>query len=394
MEQLQIFFIYEGVTIQILGSEKETMKEIIQKFCDKAEVDKKTIYCLYSGNLLDEKQTLENLIKRNKNQKIQLLVYKTDDKKKETIDYLVKPTQIVCPGCKDIALIKFHDYKISINCKNNHNIKKIFLKDFVKSQRIDESKIICNICEKNNKGDSFEKNFFICVNCKKNLCPLCKSSHDKSHNIFNYEQKNYICFEHSDNFSSYCKTCKINLCNACENEHSQHDVISLGKLFPKKNELKDKMDELDNKINKLKDEIKYIINILNNFIENLEILYHLGNYIDNSFNIKSKNYEILNNIQEINNNYVLEDITKILDIKDIDEKFKNIFEIYLKMNYKEEIIPAESKKNPDIESDNKLLINNTLSNLINNIQSQINPNEINSNLMNINNNLNIANNNN
>ena len=34
---------------------------------------------------------------------------------------------------------------------------------------------------------------YICYECKKNLCPLCKFIHDKLHSIINYDNKNYIC---------------------------------------------------------------------------------------------------------------------------------------------------------------------------------------------------------
>ena len=380
MNSFTISFIYEGVTIQILGSERETMRDMVQKFCTKAKIDKKELYCVYSGKKLDEldeSKTLGNLFKDKKNQIINILAYSSKDTNKESTDHLIKPSQIVCPGCKDIALIKLDNYKISINCKRNHNIKNIFLKNFEKSQRIDESKIICNKCEQRNKNKSYNKEFFTCTNCNKNLCPLCMPAHkreNKEHTIINYDQKNYICFEHGVNFSSYCKVCKQNLCSACENQHSDHDVISLGKLFPKQNELTNKMDEFDNNFNELKSQIKYIIGILNNFIENLEVFYSINTDINDSFNNKYINYEILNNIKEINNSEISEDISKIINTEDINKKFEMIFEIQVKMNSKDENkivkeniesiskdnkenIESKSKKNDDKINIDKIDIN-------------------------------------
>ena len=43
------------------------------------------------------------------------------------------------------------------------------------------------------KSNTFNNEFFICNECKMNLCPLCKSAHDKSSFIINYNDKNYIC---------------------------------------------------------------------------------------------------------------------------------------------------------------------------------------------------------
>ena len=250
MESPKVEFVYEGQTVAILCSRKETMRDIVKKFCNKVKIDKTSIYCLHKGKILEENMPLEKLIKSEKKEaKIIILVYPLNiDEKGEKNESKVKSPLIICPECKCVASIKLNKYKISINCKNNHNIRVIFLKDFENSQKIDESKIICNICNQKNKSNTFNKEFFLCLNCQKNLCPLCKSSHDKNHNIIKYGQKNYICYEHLENFNSYCKTFKKNLCLACEIEHSNHDIISLGKLIPNKKECDKRMNELNEKI--------------------------------------------------------------------------------------------------------------------------------------------------
>ena len=65
MESLKVEFFYDGQTIDILCSEKELMKNIVEKFCVKVSVDKNSINCLYGGKILEENTTLENLIKLN-----------------------------------------------------------------------------------------------------------------------------------------------------------------------------------------------------------------------------------------------------------------------------------------------------------------------------------------
>ena len=74
-----------------------------------------------------------------------------------------------------------------------------------------------------------------------NLCPLCILNHDKKHDIIDYEQKNYLCEIHNENFNSYCKKCKKNLCIQCENSHFNHDIIQYSKILPNKG---DKLDEM------------------------------------------------------------------------------------------------------------------------------------------------------
>ena len=369
-----VSFSYEGVVTDIYCSGKEKMEEIVQKFCTKAEVDKSSIYCLYSGNLLNENITLENLIKsKNHGDKIVILVTPINQTNYSNKNpELTKSPQIICPECKEIAKIKFKKYKISIKCKNNHIIKNKILKDFPNTQLIDESKIICDICQKNNKKNTYKNEFYYCLNCKKNLCPLCKSNHN--HNTIKYEQKNFICSEHEDYYSLYCKTCQKNLCVGCENDHIECETESFGRLIPNKKDLEKRMNELKEKINKLKDEIKKINDALDIFLENLNIYYEINNDINKSFNIKLKNYETLNNLKEINDKDILKDIIKIIDEKILCNKFKYIFDFYTSMNEKDEnnyfeddennkqnkikSKPNQQKNNNQINMGNQNMMNN------------------------------------
>ena len=64
-----------------------------------------------------------------------------------------------------------------------------------------------------------------CLDCKKNLCPLCSSCHDNSHTIIEYDLVNYICQEDNDNFTGYCEKCKKHFCMSCEEDHDGHKII-------------------------------------------------------------------------------------------------------------------------------------------------------------------------
>ena len=77
---------------------------------------------------------------------------------------------------------------------------------------INEKKIICQNCKNTNKNDTCNNQFFRCLSCKLNLCPLCKNSHDKKHHIIDYNQKNFICDLHYENYISYCKECQNDIC--------------------------------------------------------------------------------------------------------------------------------------------------------------------------------------
>ena len=104
---------------------------------------------------------------------------------------------------------------------------------------------------------------YICNECNMNLCSLCKSIHDKSHIIINYENKNYICKEHNETFVKYCYDCEIDLCLSCINEHEDHEIISYGDELIDMKDLRKKMKRLEEDINKFKMNIEEIINKYN-----------------------------------------------------------------------------------------------------------------------------------
>ena len=133
-----------------------------------------------------------------------------------------------------------------VNCKNGHIIEDIKLNEFVNKQNIDISEIKCDNCKEKNKSNTKNNEMYICNECNMNLCPLCKSIHDKSHIIINYENKNYICKEHNETFVKYCYDCEIDLCLSCINGHKNHKIISYeDKLINMKN-LRKKMNILVN----------------------------------------------------------------------------------------------------------------------------------------------------
>ena len=127
-----------------------------------------------------------------------IIVTKTEDNKIEVQE--IKSKYVICPECKENILINIDNFKVNFHdCKNNHNIYKA-LNEFEETQKINLNNIICNICNTNNKGNTHNNEFYICNTCNKNICPLCKLNHDKSHIIINYEDKNYICDKHNEPF--------------------------------------------------------------------------------------------------------------------------------------------------------------------------------------------------
>ena len=94
-------------------------------------------------------------------------------------------TDIICPICYESIKLYIEDYNIYLyECKNKHEIDNILINEFEEIQKIDISKIKCEKCKKKNKNETYNNQFYRCNSCKINICPLCKSNHDKK--LINY----------------------------------------------------------------------------------------------------------------------------------------------------------------------------------------------------------------
>ena len=121
-----------------------------------------------------------------------------------------KSKDIICPKCGEVCLINFNNYKIKLfECKNNHETNNILINDYNNTQIINENNIICGICNKYNKSITYNKQFYKCLTCNKNLCPICKSNHSNNHKIIDYSNINYVCEIHNDFFILIAKIVKL-----------------------------------------------------------------------------------------------------------------------------------------------------------------------------------------
>ena len=317
----EITFIYKGNEIPIQCSKGEKMKDIMERLSNKINISKNDIYGLYNGKILDE-ELKEDQIRKDENNKKIILIYEYD--KSTVANNIIKSNEVICPRCKENCLIKIKDYKIVLyNCKDNHETI-IPINEYEETQKINISNIKCNKCNIKNKGNTFNNEFYKCLNCNINICPLCKSNHDKGHNIIKYDEKNYLCNQHGVPFCGYCNNCKKNICSNCEDDYDNHDIILYGKLLKDKNKVLEKNNLLRKDINTFINIIKEIINKLNMVINNFEIYLEINKNIVDNINNKNRNYELLSNIMNINNNDIHDDIKNIINEKDINIQLNNI----------------------------------------------------------------------
>ena len=332
-------FIYEGINTLIQCRPEEKMSEIVSRFAEKSNLDLNILYFVSEGSILKQELTFAESTKANL---IKVLVNKLDEYDQEPPIINATKTKskfIMCPSCNENILLNIDDFKINLsNCRNGHEFKNIFLNEFEENQKYDMTLIKCHDCKIKNKAITEFNEFYICLKCSKYLCPLCKSIHDKTHNIINMD-KNYKCLRHNEPYSFYCKICKLNLCVQCPNEeHKNHNKIFFGDIMPNIDDINKKMIKLKNSIDLFKQNIEEIKTKLNTIVNNMEIFYKINEEIIKNFNSKERNYEILSNVNQIiqSNDTIINKLNNINEDDDIENKINNIFRIYKIMISKEE----------------------------------------------------------
>ena len=245
----KVIFIYNSVQNIIQCKKEDLMLNICKRFSSEINIELKKLYFLYNGGKIDYLLTFNELANENdkKDGKMNVLVYHQDED--NINENIILSKDIICPKCQEICLLKLKDYKMSFyDCKKNERLDNILLDEYEYIQQIDQSEIICDDCKRTNKSEANNNEFFACLSCNKNVCSLCNLEHHQTHDIIDYEHKNYICKMHNENFHSYCKKCKINLCMICESEHQhKEEIIYFGDIIPKKDIFKNQIDELKKK---------------------------------------------------------------------------------------------------------------------------------------------------
>jgi hypothetical protein len=354
---IQVEFIFQSNKYNNQYKKEDSMKNICQNFISKLGKKLEDYQFLYNGQIINFQLTVNEQAsefdKRQGKMTILVNLYKNE----EDIKMETKSKEIICPKCGELCLINVDNFSITIfDCKNNHKVDNISFKEYDKTQKIDESKIICDNCKKTNKSETFEHKFYKCLSCKQNLCPLCKSMHNKDHEIINFDEKNYICEEHNEKFNSYCNNCKKNLCLMCESDHQdQENIFEFKNIIKKYNIINSQIEELKQKIDNLKKKTLEIINMANTINENLDIYYNINLNLIKIYKKKFRNYQLLKNVSNIfnTNNLILNDINKIINSNKLIDVLNNSFDLYNKMKTYDKF-DNNNKNNPNYICSNNI----------------------------------------
>ena len=289
---VEIEFNFNQAITNIQAKLDDPFKDVINKFMQKSLLEPGSVNFLVNGKVINPNESVEshmsNFNKENKKMKIIVTMAVNDNSNKEQV--IAKSKDIICQNCKEPCRIKTENYKIKLfECINGHIIEDIKFIDFDNTQKINESEIICNNCKFKNKGNCPADEFYRCLNCKLNLCLLCKPNHDPRHNIIKYDNMNYICQIHNEPLIKYCIQCKKNICFACEG-HKNHESEHLENLIPDMEEKKKILNELKINIDEINKTIKEVIDNLNGFMSYIYKYYEINNNIFENYNVAKSNF--------------------------------------------------------------------------------------------------------
>ena len=329
---VEIQFELDQIKTTINGKLEEPFQNIIDRYINKTSQKPDSLYFVSKGKPMNPNESIGNQMSEKEKKDNRILVYVMIIEKENQNESIIKSKDIICSECKEPCRIKIENYKIKLyECPNGHTNDSIKFIDFDNTQNINISKIKCNKCPYKNKGNCPKDEFYRCLTCKSNLCILRRTNHNKTHNIIKYDEKNYICPIHNENFIKYCIKCNKNICFSCE-EHENHKTIFLGDIKPNIDNKKTILNDMKKDIDIINKTIKDIINKLNEFMKYINKYYELNNNIIENYNVKKRNYQNLKNIDIIdNNNEIHKKLKDINNNKDTKDKLNSILNLYSNM---------------------------------------------------------------
>ena len=340
----------QAITI-IQANLEDQFQMVINKYIQKTDLEPNSLCFLANGIQINPAKSIESHMSdlNKKNQKMTVLVNELNVDVQDKGQTFAKSKDVICPECKKPCRISFENYKIKLSgCVNGHEISDIKILDFPNTQKVELSQIICDKCKIKNKGNCPSNEFFRCLACNQNLCLICRSNHNLSHNIIEYDQKDYICQKHFDSFIKYCKQCKKDICFGCQ-EHNEHQSVYLGELLPNMEEKKKILDDMKAIIDSINKEIKGVIEQLNGFCKIINTYYDINNDIYNNYSVKRRNYQIIENLKEINdNNKIFQKLKNINN--NIKDKLLDILDFYNNMNKDDIKIIKNQENSSDIKN--------------------------------------------
>ena len=219
-----------------------------------------------------------------------------------------------CLSCFSIPLLTLNSqtHTIKIQCNNGHENSMEINEYLGKCLNENLNNILCSSC--NLKLDLQKDYLWIfCKECNSYLCSNCTKTHNimsetKKHHIITLDKYDTTCVIHQQNFCFYCIECKQNICQFCyEEKHQKHKIFNFKENYLRSKTLKNVKEnlnkekefflEIEKSFRKLLIEIQSEFNIL---FEQKENEYKFKENIIDCYEAQKENYNIIQNIKELN----------------------------------------------------------------------------------------------
>ena len=288
-----------------------------------------------------------------------------------------------CPVCYKIAKIycDFIKHIYFTTCDSSHKIENDTFESFLENSNKDISKILCNICQKNE--EDFSK-MFKCVDCNLFFCSECKSKHNEEKNHLKYISLDKIdnyCEKHDKLFNYYDNEKKANICETCYEENIKTNPKYKNYIIEKSkySNFGDKINEVykkslesikmwENTSRLIKDWLQNILNKYNEFMISISnyctLQYNIVSFLNNENNYEKykNNFNTYYTYEAINNEKIDNYIRYLND--HLNKNYNKNDNIYNMSHFFLEVLDDYNKKDINVESKKSLKFTTGKSNQI------------------------------
>ena len=142
----EVLFNYKGIETTTESNFNDKMKEILDKYISKQQINNKNIIFLYNGVKIKEGSRLIEQANEADFERRKLTIFVHEREENNNAGgKIIKSKDIICPECKENIFIDIKNFRINLNdCKNNHIRNNVQLEEYENTQIIDLSKIKCD----------------------------------------------------------------------------------------------------------------------------------------------------------------------------------------------------------------------------------------------------------
>ena len=157
MAQLEFEYSQNVMIIQV--NFDDLFKTAFNKYYQKTHIKPNSVVFISNGIKLSENKRIMDSMNQMQITNRKMRIYVLPLNNSQIDNYIVDSKDIIFPKCFEECRIKIIDYIVNLfDCRKNH-LTALKLENFKEYQKIDLSKIKCDICKIKNKGNTYNNKF-------------------------------------------------------------------------------------------------------------------------------------------------------------------------------------------------------------------------------------------